>query len=722
MILCAGMALLQAAPSSTHRQSPPPAITFTDATQAAGLWAWRHVSGDPDKRYLIDSTGSGVAFWDFDDDGRLDIYLVNGSTLDHVRRGTAAPAAGLFRNAGNGTFENVTARAGVANGRWGQGVCAGDVDNDGRQDMYVTNYGINRLYRQTADGTFRDVAGAAGVAVEGWSTGCAFGDFDRDGWLDLYVAGYVALDPNRLPPAPGAAKPTPTAAATPTGAAPTPAAADGRLGLGASFSAGAASCTYRSEPVMCGPGGLPGAADHLFRNNGDGTFREVTKAAGVEDERRRYGFGVAWFDMDDDGWLDLLVANDSGPNHVYRNLGGGRFEDVSYLSGAALDGNGRSQAHMGIAIGDYDNDGRDDIHITNFADDFNVLYRNHDGTTFSDVSYAAGVAQPSIPFLGWGTEFIDYDNDGWKDLLVVNGHVYPQADRLPWNTSYAQRALLFRNLRGTRFEEVGRAHGRGALDASGFTGRSRRRCRQRRRHRHRRQPSRRSSDTGRQRRRGSRGSLAHDQAAWRPDAEDAARCDRIHGVRHRGRHAPARRSGEWAGPDLAVRPARARGAWRRESGRDGGGALVEWRDGPLSRDAGGRDSHHQPEDRRGDVRPLVTADLQRPPVVSARHRRARAQIGAVLVTFEKGIRRNLSKRCSSRATRRHQDDRNSLTWSIARFNERPRRCRSPQTSPTAAIRSGMLRSVNEPGLTVPRSSSSHVHGAETGAPRFARIV
>ena len=212
---------------------------------------------------------------------------------------------------------------------------------------------------------------------------------------------------------------------------------------------------------MCGPGGLPGAPDHLFRNNGDGTFRDVTAEAGVEDARRRYGFGVAWFDMDDDGWLDLLVANDSGPNHVYRNLGGGKFEDVSYLSGAALDGNGRSQAHMGIAIGDYDNDGRDDIHITNFADDFNVLYRNHDGITFSDVSYAAGVAQPSIPFLGWGTEFIDYDNDGWKDILVVNGHVYPQADRLPWNTAYAQRALLFRNLRGMRFDEVGARMGAG---------------------------------------------------------------------------------------------------------------------------------------------------------------------------------------------------------------------------------------------------------------------
>ena len=467
MSLCTAVALLQAGPSSTHSQSSASAaITFTDATQAAGLAAWRHVSGEPGKRYLIESTGSGVAFWDFDGDGRLDIYLVNGSTLDRVRAGSAAPSAALFRNVGDGTFQDVTDKAGVGNGRWGQGVCSGDVDNDGRPDLYVTNYGTSRLYRQTADGSFVDEARRAGLAVEGWSTGCAFADYDRDGWLDLYVAGYVSLDPQRLPPAPGdaSAAAAATPPATPAGDTQGPQ-ADGQLGMGASLRAGASLCTYRSEPVMCGPGGLPGAPDYLFRNNGDGTFRDVTREAGVDDTRRRYGFGVAWFDMDDDGWLDLLVANDSGPNHVYRNLGNGRFEDVSYLSGAALDGNGRSQAHMGIAIGDYDNDGRDDIHITNFADDFNVLYRNHDGATFSDVSYAAGVAQPSIPYLGWGTEFVDYDNDGWKDLLAVNGHVYPQADRLPWNTSYAQRALLFRNLQGKRFEEVGATAGPGLQTA-----------------------------------------------------------------------------------------------------------------------------------------------------------------------------------------------------------------------------------------------------------------
>ena len=266
---------------------------------------------------------------------------------------------------------------GTANERWGQGVCAGDVDNDGFEDLYVTNVGVNRLFVSQRGARFEDRAAAAGVAVDSWSTGCAFGDYDGDGWLDLYVAGYVAFDPRHLPPAPPAAR----AAATGASATAAPRASEpgGRVGVGAALVAGAAFCTYRGEPVMCGPLGLTGAPDHLFRNNRDGTFTDVTQAAGVAEREARFGFGVAWFDMDDDGRLDLFVANDSGPNHVYRNLGGGRFADVGYASGAALDGNGRTQAHMGVAVGDYDNDGRDDLHVTNFADDYNILYRNHDG-------------------------------------------------------------------------------------------------------------------------------------------------------------------------------------------------------------------------------------------------------------------------------------------------------------------------------------------------------
>jgi hypothetical protein len=440
------------APASTHAT---PGVTYRDATSPAGLSAFRHVSGTPEKNYIIEATGSGVAIWDFDGDGFVDIYLVNGSTLDRLRSGTPAPAAALFKNNGNGTFSDVAVERGVTNERWGQGVCVGDFDNDGLEDLYVTNFGKNRLYKNDGGRRFSDVAEAAHVATDSWSTGCAFGDYDGDGWLDLFVAGYVTLDLEHLPPPanPDAASQSNTASET------TRASSEGASRMGASYSPGATRCTYRSERVMCGPRGLKGAPDHLYRNNRDGTFTEVSVEAGVSDRNGLYGFGVAWFDMDDDGKLDLFVANDSGPNYVYRNGGSGRFEDVSYPSGAAVDGQGREQAHMGVAVGDYDNDGRDDLHITNFANDFNVLYHNDGGRSFSDMTTPLGLTMATTPFLGWGTDFLDYDNDGWLDLLVVNGHVYPAADRFAWNTSYAQRALLFRNLAGKRFEDLGAAAG-----------------------------------------------------------------------------------------------------------------------------------------------------------------------------------------------------------------------------------------------------------------------
>jgi hypothetical protein len=452
----AAVLLAQQGPPPTRTVPPASAnaarsVSFADVTAEAGLASFSHVSGSSDKPYIFEVTGSGVAVWDFDGDGLVDIYLANAGTFDPERRQVSGAPSALYRNHGDGTFRDVTAAAGVANGRWGQGVCAGDVDNDGDQDLYVTNIGPNRLYRSSGDGRFEDVATAAGVAHDSWSTGCAFGDYDGDGWLDLFVAGYVALDFARLPPAP------PSRGATTGGAT----AAERGGGMGAAYSPGATICRYRGEPVMCGPRGLTGVGDRLFRNKGDGTFADVSRAAGVADDKGLYGLGVAWLDIDDDRRLDLLVANDSGPNYVYRNRGDGTFADASYASGAALDGNGREQAHMGVAVGDYDNDGRTDVHITNFSDDFNVLYRNHDGTSFTDVSFRMGVAAPSVPFLGWGTDFLDYDNDGWLDLLVVNGHVYPISDTMPWNSSYAQRALLFRNLAGRRFEEIGAAAGPG---------------------------------------------------------------------------------------------------------------------------------------------------------------------------------------------------------------------------------------------------------------------
>jgi hypothetical protein len=460
-VALAGLSAAQAQPPTKRTPAASAnaaaGVSYRDVTAPAGFSTFTHVSGTADKNYIIEATGSGVALWDFDNDGTLDVYLVNGSTLDRVARGDRAPSAALFRNNGDGTFTDVTTERGIENHRWGQGVCVGDFDNDGFEDLYVTNFGRNRLYRSDKGRTFTDVAERAGVAAESWSTGCAFGDYDGDGALDLYVAGYVSLDLRHLPPAGTAGTPASTAA---TSAAAQTAPSDaGAQRMGAAYSPGAPFCTYRGERVMCGPRGLKGAPDHLYRNNRDGTFTDVSREAGVADRDGLYGFGVAWFDMDDDGRLDLFVANDSGPNFVYRNLGTGRFEDVSYPSGAALDAQGREQAHMGVAVGDYDNDGRADLHVTNFANDFNVLYHNDTGRSFTDSTTATGLTLPTMPFLGWGTDFLDYDNDGWLDLFVANGHVYPAADRLPWNTSYAQRALLFRNLKGKRFEDIGAAAG-----------------------------------------------------------------------------------------------------------------------------------------------------------------------------------------------------------------------------------------------------------------------
>ena len=427
-----------------------PGVAYTDATRSAGFESFRHVSGEAAKDYILEATGSGVALFDYDNDGWLDAYLVNGSTFAALRGEAQAPSAALFRNNRNGAFTDVTAAAGVANRRWGQGVCVGDFDNDGRADLYVTNFGANRLYRNGGQGTFTDVAETAGVAVGGWSTGCAFGDYDGDGLLDLFVAGYVALDLDRLPP-------SPSHPASRRPVEPGSAATDQRRGMGAAYSAGAPYCEYRGQPAMCGPRGLKGAPDHLFHNNGDGTFTDVSERAGVADARGFYGFGVAFFDFDDDGRLDLFVANDSTPNYLYRNRGDGTFEDVSYPSGAALTEAGLEQAHMGVAVGDYDRDGRDDLHVTNFADDTNILYHNDGKGLFSEATFPAGVGHPSLPFLGWGTHFLDYDNDGWLDLFVANGHVYPFVDRFEWNTSYRQRPLLLKNRAGKFVEVTGSA-------------------------------------------------------------------------------------------------------------------------------------------------------------------------------------------------------------------------------------------------------------------------
>jgi hypothetical protein len=405
-------------------------VVFLDITHAAGLDKFHHRSGGPEKRTILETPGSGVALLDYDDDGWLDIYLVNGSTFPALKGKQSAPHAMLLHNNHDGTFTDVTEKAGVTNERWGFGAAVGDYDNDGWPDIYVSNFGKNRLYRNNQDGTFTDVAEAAGVTLGGWSTGATWGDYDRDGLLDLFVPGYVKFDPEHPP-------------------------ISGQGGLPAGF------CQFRGVEVMCGPRGLPGEGDHLFHNNGDGTFTDVSARAGVSDPKGYYGFASVFVDVDDDGWLDLAVANDSVPKYLYRNKRDGTFEDISYMSGFALNDDGREQAAMGIAVGDYNRDGKVDFYITNFSDDYNTLYRNDGDQSFSDVSRRAGIATLTIPFLGWGTGFLDYDNDGWPDLFVANGHVYPGVDKQDWGTTWAQRPLLLRNVNGTKFEEVPPATGSG---------------------------------------------------------------------------------------------------------------------------------------------------------------------------------------------------------------------------------------------------------------------
>jgi enediyne biosynthesis protein E4 len=406
-------------------------VVFVDVTKQAGLDSFHHRSGTPEKGTILEMPGSGVALLDYDNDGWLDIYLLNGSTFAALKGKEPAPRAMLLHNNHDGTFTDVTDKARVANERWGFGVAVGDYDNDGWPDVYVANYGKNRLLHNNHDGTFSDVAEKAGVALGGWSTGPTWGDYDHDGALDLFVPGYVKFDAEH-PPVGG----------------------QGGIPLSA--------CQYRGVNFsMCGPRGLPGESDHLFHNNGDGTFTDVSKKAGVDDPQGYYGLASVFVDVDDDGWLDLLVANDSVPRYLYHNLRNGTFEDASYLSGFALTNEGLAQASMGIAVGDYNRDGKLDFCLTTFSDDYKTLYRNDGEVNFSDVTYRAGLGGPTIPFLGWGTGFLDYDNDGLLDIFFANGHVYPAVDQRDWGTTWAQRPQLFRNLNGMKFEEVAPATGSG---------------------------------------------------------------------------------------------------------------------------------------------------------------------------------------------------------------------------------------------------------------------
>jgi len=413
-------------------------VIFEDVTKQAGLSGWTHKMGVPEKKFIVETNGSGVCLLDYDNDGWLDIYLVNGASFNSLDGKEPTPHAGLFHNNHDGTFTDVSAKAGVENDRWGYGCSVADYNNDGYPDIYVGNYGKNRLYRNNEDGTFTDVAEKAGVALGNWSPGSAWGDYDGDGRLDLYVTGYVHFDRDNLP-------------------------------IAGTKAVGFAQCQYRGAAVNCGPRGLQGEPDHLFHNNGDGTFTDVTVKAGVEDKDKYYGFSTIFISLNGNGKPDLVVGNDSEPNFLYINKGDGTFDDQSYVSGFALNKDGREIASMGIAAGDYENNGLEDFFITDFGDDYKVLYHNDGDASFSDVSYKAGIAQTTIPFVGWGDGFLDFDNDGWLDLFMVNGHVYPEVDQHDWGTTFAERPLLFRNVpeangKGRKFEYVPPVKGTGLAD------------------------------------------------------------------------------------------------------------------------------------------------------------------------------------------------------------------------------------------------------------------
>jgi hypothetical protein len=388
---------------------------FTDVTEQAGI-TFKHVS-TPEKRYIVESMSGGVALLDYDNDGYLDIYFVNSLTVD-LLKSKGKTVSALYRNRGDGTFADVTQKAGVGDIGWGMGVAVADYNNDGFQDIYVTCVGANHLLKNNGDGTFADVTEKAGVGDSRWSTGASFVDFDNDGRLDLFVANYVSFDFNKLPEF-GKEK----------------------------------TCQFKGVAVQCGPRGMAGDGDSLYRNNGDGTFTDVTKKAGVSDPNGYYGMGVISSDFDEDGLVDIFVANDSTPNFLYHNKGDGTFKEIGFLSGTALNENGAAQGCMGVTVADYDHDGKLDLFVTNFDDDYNVLYRNDGNRFFSDASYAAKIAAVSLPYVGWGTKFFDYDNDGWVDLFVANGHVYPQIK------NFHQRNFLHHNNRDGTFTEVAEQSG-----------------------------------------------------------------------------------------------------------------------------------------------------------------------------------------------------------------------------------------------------------------------
>src|SRR6267154_2403812 len=416
-------------PADQDSKKPKPIAYFTDKAKQAGLTMMNVFGGENTKKYILETTGTGVALFDYDHDGWPDIFIVNGTKLGGFPAGRG-PTNHLYHNNHDGTFTDVTERAGLAHTGWGQGVCIGDYDNDGWEDLYVTYYGKNVLYHNNGNGTFTDVSEKAGVAGSGkaWGTGCAFVDYDRDGRLDLMVANYVDLD---------------LAAAPAPGDRP--------------------SCIWKGVPVMCGPQGLPGAKNILYHNRGDGTFEDVTAKARIDQTTGHYSFSVTTLDFDDDGWPDIFVACDSTPSILYHNNRDGTFTDVAVTAGAAFNEDGHAQAGMGSTAADYNGDGKLDLFKTNFSDDTATLYRNNGDGTFDDVTYAAGLGL-NTQYLGRGTMFLDFDNDGWPDLLLANGHVYPEVDTQHLGSNFQEPRILYHNNGDGKFTDISSSSGPGITE------------------------------------------------------------------------------------------------------------------------------------------------------------------------------------------------------------------------------------------------------------------
>jgi hypothetical protein len=388
-----------------------------DVTASTGIH-FEHLSS-PELRYIVESMSGGVALLDYDGDGWLDIYFTNAPSVNMALDGKPAKGA-LFHNNHDGTFTDVTDKAGVGYPCWAMGAAVADVTNDGRPDLVISCFGGVVLYHNNGDGTFSDVTAKSGLSKDsGWATGVTFGDYDGDGYPDLFVPHYVDLNIKNLPQF-GSAK----------------------------------TCQYHGIPVQCGPRGLKGSPDSLYHNNGDGTFTELAAAAGVDDRKCYFGLGAVWTDFDNDGKIDLFVANDGEPNYLYRNLGNGHFTEIGMEAGVAFSEDGIEQANMGLAVGDFENKGRMSIAISHFSDEYMALYRNEGGMNFTDVSHSAGIAPVTEPFVGWGDAFVDLNNSGWLDLVLVNGHVYPQADSAHLGIHYREPKLAFLNQHDGKFRQA----------------------------------------------------------------------------------------------------------------------------------------------------------------------------------------------------------------------------------------------------------------------------